>query len=315
MTGPSDWAATPYRGRPRFEGANISTFIGFKQFMNLAEDAVLEHFRVNGAGPQKLFADHGIGMEIVDTSVRLTATLHADDEVTGQVTALPAKPGQPLGFSVKMSAVRPEGPVAVLNGKLRVALIDEKEAGGTEPLAGDLRPAVYPDVAAAAGEGPAPVPAPDGPAAALAGPGTNGFLWSWTVPYFFCHYYTRLQSSGYVKLLEEVVDRYLDHAGLPITGLLAQRDWIPVVSRARVQLHTDAFMGETLHTTFTVDDVIKDTVFTATVHFHVLRDGQLVRTATATIMHGYVLARGPVAFADLVVLDDATQRMLLEGPQ
>lgn len=50
-------------------------------------------------------------------------------------------------------------------------------------------------------------------------------------------------------------------------------------------------------------------------HFHVLRDGQLTRTATATIMHGYVLARGPVAFADLVVLDDATQRMLLEGPQ
>jgi pimeloyl-ACP methyl ester carboxylesterase/acyl-CoA thioesterase FadM len=302
----------PYTGRPRYEGANISTFIGFKNFTALAEDAVLHHLRELGFGPQRLFEQYGLGVTIVHSSVRLTATMHTDDLVVGTVTPVAAKPGQGAAFDVKLATQRGDEDVKLLNGRMRVQLVAEKDGRPVEPVPAELAPFVVAEVATAGAAEPFAATTDSVPSALTAASG-NDFAWSWKIPYFACHYYTRIQHSAYVKLLEEAVDRYLEHVGLPITGLLEHRDWIPVVSRARVDLHADAFMGEELLITFAVDDVIKDTLFTARMECRVLRGDRLVHIASATIMHGYVLARGEDAFQDLVVLDAPTQAALLGG--
>lgn len=302
---------TTYSGHPRYEGANISTFIGFKSFMLLAEDAVLQHFRERGLGPQKLFTDYGLGLTIASSSARLVETMHSDDVIGGTVTAGTPKPGTgAIPFAVRLTANHRGADVPVLNGKVLVSLVAERDGTAVLPVPDELAPFVVPRIGAGI-EPTAAATGDDAVRAALADFSGNDFRWQWPIPYFACHYYTRIQNSAYVKLLEEAVDRYLEHVGLPITGLLAERDWIPVVSRARVDLHADAYMGETLQITFTVDDIIKETLFTARMDCHVQRDGELVRVASATIMHGYVLARGAGAFSDLVTLDAAAQQALL----
>jgi pimeloyl-ACP methyl ester carboxylesterase/acyl-CoA thioesterase FadM len=310
-----DGSSGPHPGRPRFEGANISTFIGFKNFTALAEDVVLQHLRELGHGPQHLFERYGLGTTIVHSSMRLTATMHSDDQVVGTVTPVAAKPGQGAAFDVKLSTRRgdAEEDVRLANGRVRVQLISEKDGNPVEPVPAELTPFVVAEVTGAGAAEPVVIGDATDVAAVLAERSGNSFLWAWKIPYFACHYYTRNQHQTYVKLLEEAVDRYLEHVGLPITGLLAERDWIPVVSRSRVDLHADAFMGEELLITFAVDDVIKDSLFTARMECHVLRGDRLVHIASATIMHGYVLARGENAFSDLVVLDAPTQAALLGG--
>ncbi|WP_457030395.1 thioesterase family protein [Kitasatospora sp. P5_F3] len=312
MTATHFWEPTGFEGRPRYDGANINTFIGFKNFMTLAEESVLQHFRDQGFGPQRLFTTYGLGLEVVDSSTRLINTLHADDLVHGTVESTPVKSGQGLTCKVDLVTTRDGVDVPVLAGRLKVALVTEVDGVPAEPVPAELRSLVVADVAAAGKARPV-LEVPAGVTAEKALAPANGFVWDWEIPYFYCHWYTRLQSSGYVRLLEEATDRYLAHAGLPITGLLAQRDWIPVVSKARVQMHGDAYMGEVLHITYRVDDVIKDIVWTATMECHVRRGDQLVNVATCTIMHGYVPARGPEAFAGIVTLDEATQRALLGG--
>jgi acyl-CoA thioesterase FadM len=304
------WAATTFRGRPRFDGANISTFIGFKNFMTLAEEACLEHLRANGYGPQELFQRHGLGTEIVDSSTRLISTLHADDEVTGVVSSTPARNASGLDCKVELVANRGTDRVPVLGGKLRVVLVAEKDGPGSEPVPPELRDLVVPEVAA--------LGTPDvrdlDPGTQLADVlARNGFLWSWQIPYFYCHWYTRMQSSGYVRLLEAATDRYLAEAGLSITEKLATRNWIPVVSRARVRMLADAYMGETLHITYEVTDVIKDVVWDSVMTCYVRRGDTLVTVARCTILHGYVLARGAPAFQELVVLSEDVQAQLTGG--
>jgi acyl-CoA thioesterase FadM len=305
----------PIGGRPRYESANISTYIGFKNFMLLAEDAVLQHLRELGYGAQRLFERHGLGTTVAHSSMRLTATMHTDDQVVAHVVPVAAKPGQGAAFDVKLTTRRDGGSedVKLLNGRVRVQFVTEKDGTGTEPVPAELAPFVVAEVAGDGAGEPVAAAGEAQVAAALAAASGNDFVWAYKIPYYACHYYTRIQSSAYVKLLEEAVDRYLEHVGLPITGLLAQRDWIPVVSRARVDLHADAFMGEELLITFAVDDVIKDTLFTARMEARVLRGDRLVHVASATIMHGYVMARGETAFTEVIELDAATQAALLAG--
>jgi hypothetical protein len=77
-----------------------------------------------------------------------------------------------------------------------------------------------------------------------------------------------------------------------------------------VQLLADAHMEETLHTVFTVEEIVKDVMYTARMDCYVLRDGRLVPTATGTILHGYAVSRGDNAGA-LAEFDAATRTALL----
>ncbi len=292
--------------RPLPEGANVRTWIGFKHFMYLAEQAVTGWFRARGIGPSVLFHEHGVGLSIADCSVQLPAVLDVDDVVDAEVS------GGPERFTVRLLSRRPGMP-AVLRGRVTVALVKEPEAPRFAPLPEDLAPLVIADIAdlSLAGRPGRAAPAAED-VLAPAAPGS--FAWSWRVPYYYCQYSHRMQHSGYVRVLEEVVDRHLAECGLGIPAVLRGRGWIPVVSRARVSLLADAAMDETVYTVFTVTDVIKRTCFDARMDCYVRRGGTLVHTAVGQILHAYAIARGEGA-GQLAELDDATVAALLPGRQ
>ncbi|MFG2718609.1 alpha/beta fold hydrolase [Streptomyces sp. NPDC048416] len=309
-----DGAPTTYVGMPRYEGANIRTWIGFKHFMYLAEEAVLEYFRERGVGARDMYHRFGLGLEIVDSSVQLPATLFVDDRVYATVVSATAKPGQGAPFTITLTVERDGEAVTVLKGKLRVALIAVKDGSGTEPVPAMLEPFVVPEVAALVNAKSASLPIASGQDVAdvLVPQGSGAYLWSWRAPYPYCHFSDRLQHSAYVRTLEEVVDRFLHDRGLAIGKLLNERAWIPVVSRARVQMLSDIFMEETVHTVFTIEDVIKDTVYTARMDCYVRRGDSLELAATATIMHGYAISRGEKA-GTVAILDEDVKAVLLGG--
>src|SRR6266496_215464 len=278
---------TVTHGRPAFEGANIRTWIGFKHFMYLVEQGVLQWLRDQGTSARDLFLEHGLGAEIVDCSVQLPAVLELDDEVKVEVT-----PGRGDKLNVQLSVVREGAEVTVLRGKVTVALVRERAADTTaaapEALAHLEVPTLTSTVERVA------IPTWETAESVLtAQPGA--FLWSWRAPYFYCHYSDRVQHSGFVRTLEEVVDRYLADRGISVGRMLSERAWIPVVSRARVRLLEDARMEETVHTVFTVTDILRGVMFDGRMDCYVHRGPELVPVATAQILHGYAIAAGPGA--------------------
>lgn len=315
MTALLDGALTTTLGRPRYEGANIRTWIGFKHFLYLVEEAILEYFRERGLGPHVLYHRHGLGLEIVESSVQLPATLQIDDEVRASLLPETPRPGQGAPFAVKLSVAGDGSTVTVLHGRVRVGLVRERDAPGTQPVPAFLEPYVASEVAALAGRATAEPPAiavPTGVRDALVPPGSNAFLWSWRIPYYYCHFSDRLQHSGYVRALEEVVDRFLDDRGISIRTMLDERGWIPVVSRARVRMLADAHMEEVVHTVFTVEGILKDVLYDARMDCYVRRGDRLVHTASATILHGYAISRGERA-GQLARFGDSTTGALLGG--
>jgi acyl-CoA thioesterase FadM len=274
--------------RPRFEGANIRTWVGFKHFMYLAEEAVLDWFRARGLGPSRLFHDHGLALSIVDSSVQLPAPLDVDDVVDPEVTGGPAR------FTVRLSA---RGST-VLRGKLRVVLAPTRGPYGEAPASvpPELAPAVG-QIADAAVGGRRDLAASPGadPAAGLAADRPGAHVWSWRVPYHLCQFSRWIQHSGYIRALEEMVERFLAERGLSVATMLDTRGWIPVVSRARVSQLADVAMEETVHAVFAVDHVLRDVGFDGRMDCYVRRGAALEHVATARILHAYALARGPQA--------------------
>src|SRR5579859_3479999 len=263
---------TEVTGRPRFEGANIGTWIGFKHVMYLVEEAVLGHLRATGLAPGRLYEEHGLAVDIVDSSVRIRHALHVDDLVTSMVEPGPPDDGE-LAFTVSCFA----GDRKAVTATVRVAL-RAVAAGPRVPA--ELRHLVVPQIARK-GQPAGQEPAEPGPAV----PGQ--YRWCSRVPYFYCHFSTWMQHSGYVRVLEETVDRFLADRGVSIATMLGGRQWIPVVPHARVQVLGEALMEEELHTVFTVREVFKSSTYAATMDCYVHRGDRMLRTATGSITHGY----------------------------
>jgi acyl-CoA thioesterase FadM len=298
--------STVHYGRPAYEGANIRTWIGFKHFMYLVEQAVLQWLRDQGTSARDLYLEHGLGFEIVDCSVQLPAVLEIDDEVRAQVTA-----DRGRRLAVTLSVLRGGTEVTVLRGKVTVALVRERTAPLHRPVPDALSGLEVADLAEAS-----TVTRPDRrhlrageTVGSLFGEDPRAYLWSWRAPYFYCHFSDRVQHSGFVRTLEEVVDRFLADRGISVGRLLTERAWIPVVSRARVQLIDAAHMEETVHTVFTVVDILRGTLFDARMDCYVQRGTELVPVATAQILHGYAIATGQGA-GGLAELDDEVCRAL-----
>jgi acyl-CoA thioesterase FadM len=278
---------TVLRRRPSAEGANIGMWVGFKHFLYLAEEGVRHWFREHGHPVHHLFTEGGWRLDIVETSALLPAVLELDDDVEAEAT----RAGDQK-FRVRLRARRGGRDVTALRGTVLVALTRDDGADGVPPeLLKDM--AGVPDK---------PEPLPGEPA----------FTWSWRIPYFYCEYSQRMAHSGYVRALEEVVDRYLDDRGQSVGRLLAERAWIPVVSRVRVRVLAPAYMEETLHTGFTVEDISRDVMFTGRMVCTVLREGVRVPVASGTILHGYAHTTGPRA-GQLAVFDDEVRKAL--GPR
>lgn len=300
---------TVVRARPAFEGANIRTWIGFKHFMYLAEAAVLEWLHERGTSARQLYLDNGLGLEIVDSSVQLPAVLELDDEVTTQVRHLGA--GR---LTITMTVCREGTDVTVFRAKTRVALVRQASAEAAAPAPAAVADLVVDSLDSATEARGARTQLDGRDVAAVLGTGQNSLLWSWRVPYFYCHYTDRVQHSGYVRALEEVVDRYLADRGISVGTLLRDRSWIPVVSRARVEMLAAAEMEEVIHTEFTIDQVLRDVMFSATMTCWVQRGDELIAVARAQILHGYAISAGPHA-GSLAELDADIQRTLLGSPE
>jgi hypothetical protein len=259
--------------------------------MYLAEEAIVDWLRQRGLGPQRLLHDFGVEFDIIDGSVMLPSLLEIDDEVEASASLI--APGR---CAVRLRVQRDGEPArVVLSGKFRYRFM---------PLAGAVLP---PEIAALQppGEPPAPTPSllalPD-PAGRLRAKAPAAHYWSWRARYFLCHGSDRLQYSAHVRALEEVVDRFLAARGISIRTMLVDRGLIPVVSRVSVAASATVGMEEEVHTTFVVEDILRDTAFDGRMDSYVRRDDRLELAATARILHGYAFARGPQA-GTLATLD------------
>jgi len=296
----SDQVMTVCSLRPRFQGANIRTWIGFKQLLYLVEEAVLQWFRERQMGPQRLFHDYGVELEIIDSSALLITLMEADDIVTAE-----AELYQGNQLSVRLLVRRGECDVVSVKAKVIVALRPAKAGANARLYPRDVASWVARS-ATCNNEGDVLHLTPGQSVESLLAPsGSRNFLWTWQARYFDCHYSHHVQHSTYVRVLEEVVDRFLGDRGISITRMLREYKWIPVVSRVRVTMLAEAYMDEKVCTTFVVQDVMKGFTYDGRMDCYARRGNTLVHTATARILHGYAISEGERA-GQLTELDQAT---------
>ena len=287
--------------RPRYEGSNICTWIGFKHVNYLVEEAVLDHFRQAGIAARQLFEEHGLGLDILSLDTRILTALHMDDVATAEVGPPRRAAAEGLWFAVTLTVQRAGVAVKAVTSKVRVAFRTDSRGGPGAPVPAQISPYVV-DVIGGAEPIDLAVPvstnaslangrgtSADDPVLAALTAGRNAFGWRWRMPYFYCHFTERVQMSGYLRQMEEVVDLFLADRGISIKSLLEDRDWIPVVPHASVELVGEALMEEDLYTVYTVEEIFKGVTYTSRMDCYVARDGKLVQTATGIITHGYAV--------------------------
>ncbi len=281
--------------RPRFEGANVGTWIGFKHVMYLVEEGVLQFLRDRGAPPGDLLKDHALEVEIAGSRLRLTNAVEVDDVVRVEVTSKTKRSDQELTFGVVLT--REGSGVKLASGTVKAVLrAGEAALGPSRPPPRGLEPYVVREVrrATARANLPAELPLPSGPdplearARRALSPEGKSFVWTRRIPYFYCHYTERLQHSGYLRLLEESVELFLEDRGISIATMLRERRWIPVVLSAEVELLREVPMEATLYIAHTVEEILKDLTYKARMDCFLVEGDRLVRTATGTIDHAYL---------------------------
>lgn len=303
--------------RPRFEGSNICTWIGFKHVMYLVEEAVLAHFREQGLVPRELFEEHGLCLEIVDSSVRILHALHMDDVARVEVRPRTRDEDTEMRFDVALFVDREGREVKALTGKVRVLFRADQGTAAGVPGPGELSPFVVPKISRSREmpshsyqfQGRGEDVGADDPIRRVVPADANAYLWKWHIPYFYCHFTERLQHSGYLRLMEEVVDRFLAARGISIRTLLETHRWIPVVPSARVEILDEALMEETIYVVYTVEEIFKEFTYTSRMDCYVPRGDGLLHTATGRITHGYAEIESRRDWK-LVTFDDTVVRAL-----
>ncbi|HLX49666.1 MAG TPA: hypothetical protein VKS82_15160 [Streptosporangiaceae bacterium] len=300
--------------RPSYEGSNIGSWIGFKHINYLAEEAVLQHFRAVGLPSRSLYENFGLCLELVDLDTRILSGFHLDDEVKAVVRPSTEEGSGELAFKVSLSVQHRTGRTKAARSMVRVLLRRDTSLGAAEPAPSELIPFTTARIRRSSHD-PAPIPSLPGPYSA--GRGTTGgdpvlgeltrhvnaFAWRWRIPYPYCHFTERMQMSGYLRQMEEVVDLFLADHGISIKRLLDERRWIPVVPRSSIAMLDEAIMEEELYTVFTVQNIFKNFSFRARMDAYVMREGELLRTAAGWITHGYAQIKNRREFS-LVELDD-----------
>jgi acyl-CoA thioesterase FadM len=287
--------------RPRYEGNNICTWIGFKHVNYLVEEAVLAHLRNAGLGSRRLYEEFGLGVDIVDLDTRILNALHLDDTAVAQVVSRTRPDDTQLRFEVSLR--RPEAATKDVTSTVRVALRRDTYIDDANVVPAELSRFAVDSIGVAvpgeavhttigtdlsAGRGVVGVD----PVLAQLTAGANAFGWKWRIPYPYCHFNERLQMSGYLRQMEEVVDLFLASRGISIRHLLDTRRWIPVVPHSKIRILAEALMEENLYTVYTVEEIYKEFTYRSRMDTYVVRDGRLVQTSTGTITHGYAVIDG-----------------------
>jgi acyl-CoA thioesterase FadM len=284
--------ATVREAYPPFEGSNIGVWLGFKHFMYLMEEAAIQHVRERWMGPRALWEQHGLGLEIVDSSIRILTALHLD-QLT-RVEVRPREGSDEYELATILEARNGSQWMPVASGSMKLLFRRSPEQPGALPE--DLLPYVRDEIERNL-VSPAPIPRGGiGPAARpLLPPGATvrSFVWRRRIPYFYCHFMDRLQHSGYLRLAEEVVDLFLAERGMSIRTMLERRSWIPVVAEAGVEILREARLEEEICTVFTVRHVYKGRLYSADLDWYVARGAEWVQTARGRIVHGYARIQPP----------------------
>ncbi|WP_326829909.1 alpha/beta fold hydrolase [Streptosporangium sp. NBC_01810] len=297
--------------RPRYEGSNICTWIGFKHVNYLVEEAVLDHLRQRGYPAGELYERYGICVDIADIDTRMWTAYHIDDVAVATVRPVASKGGAQLRFVVEMIAQR-ETPVKTVTSKVAVTLRNDPRGFPAEAAPAELGPHIVERLGERLGEPVAPIEIiGDDPLKQLIGD-ANAFGWVWRMPYFYCHFTERVQMTGYLRLMEEVVDLFLQERGVSIKTLLDEQNWIPVVPSSKVRILDEAWMENEVYTVFTVEEVFKRLTYTARMDCYVKRDGKLVQVATGKITHGYAVIENRRDWSQ-VDFDDRLAKALTGG--
>lgn len=272
--------------RPHHEGSNICTWIGFKHVSYLVEAAVREHFRRAELPVGWLYEECGLGLDLVELDTRIHRALHLDDAVVAEVVPGTGPAGDELSFQVRLAraGARWTDVTAAVRAILRRdryidphGAVPEQLARFTADRVGGYLPA-------------RPVTDRDSVSSLLLAD-QNGYGWWRRIPYPYCHFNERMAMSGYLRQLEETVDRFLADRGISIRQLLDDRRWIPVVPHSRIRILDEAMMEEELYTAFVVTECFKDFTYTARMDTYVQREGRLVQTSTGAITHGYAVVQ------------------------
>ncbi|MBB5954060.1 acyl-CoA thioesterase FadM [Saccharothrix tamanrassetensis] len=269
--------------RPRYEGSNICTWIGFKHVNYMVEEAVLDHLRQSGFPAGQLYERFGLCTDITDLDTKILTAFHIDDLALATVRRVDGE--GPLKLVVELTVERDGKTVKAVKSKVSVSFRLDPHGFDAEPAPAELAPHVVGSI----GAGAEPVVVGDADPLDLLTAGRNAFAWAWRMPYFYCHFTERVQMSGYLRQMEEILDLFVEDRGVSIKKLLDEQNWIPVVPHSRITFTDEAKMEETLYTVFTVEEVFKRFTFTARMDCYVLRDGLLVQTATGRITHGWAV--------------------------
>lgn len=286
--------------RPRYEGANICTWIGFKHVNYMVEEAVLDHLRQRGFPAGQLYERYGLCTDITDLDTKIMTAFHIDDLATATVSQVEWD-GPELRLVVEFTVDRGK-PVKAVKSKVSVSLRLDPHGFDAEDAPAELAPHVVESIAATS-EQAVPILVGEADPLDVLTAGRNAFGWAWRMPYFYCHFTERVQMSGYLRQMEEILDLFVEDRGVSIKKLLDEQNWIPVVPKSRITFLDEAKMEETLYTVFTVEHVFKRVTFTARMDCYVLRDGVLVPTATGTITHGWAVIENRADWS-LVDFDD-----------
>ncbi len=254
---------------PGFEGANIGLWVGFKQFSYLAEHALLDYCAATTASVSELVHEQGLGVDLRRMSARLPQPLFVEDEIVFDVHS--AQPRVSDGTTATFAArTLGEGSRTVMKGRAEYCLRPLERPGSWRGR-------------------PVEVPA-EAPVVGLGDP----HVWSQQIPYFYCRYSDPVQFDGYVRMVEDGVDRFLAAKGLSIPTVLRDRGWIPAVTEFHISSTTPVYMGEDVQVSVWLTDITADMLFALAFDFSVLRDGQKISACRAQITHGYAATSGDV---------------------
>jgi len=291
----ADSGVTILNRYPSFEGANIATGLGFKHIMYLAEDGVVHYFRERGCGPQMLYENHGLGLEIVHADARLLTGINLDDLVRIEVRRITVPGDFELTFAVQLFVTRAGREVKAISGAWKVLFRQEEPVSSIAPPPSTLAQFVIAKIDRGASaqlsltQSREPVDLDKkSNIRRFRFQERNSFLWKRRIPYYYCHYNRRLQHSGYLRLLEEVVALFLENRGLSIRTMFDTKGWIPIVTKTQLDILNEAYVEENIYLVFTLESIFKTFTYTARVDFYVPRGTELLLVGTGKITHGYL---------------------------
>jgi acyl-CoA thioesterase FadM len=276
---------------PRMEGNNIMSWIGFKHVMYLAEEAVIEHFRSCGLGVRTLFEEHGLSLDLVASGARILHALHVDDVVRTEVHPQPFSE-RGISFEVKMFVDRKGDTLLAYRGDVLAVLRTDNtlELPVVAPPAA-LSNVVVPRATSPGRESEPSLPVVEHNQRGELLPdllrGKRGIVWKNRIPYFYCHGNNRLRMSGYLRMVEEAEDLFLEHCDISINTMLETRRWIPVVPSAKVEIVGEAYMEEPLFIAYGLEEITKGYTYTCSMRAFAQRGKQLHHVASGEIVHGY----------------------------